>query len=207
MKIRAKIVMNVKRIFIAALLTGFISVGGHAADIEGVYFEPVFKRGDIEMNLQGLGSKSVLLMKAFVAAFYIEGDLEENPMADIPKHLEVEYFVKISAEKLTRYTVDRMAKNTSKKEMAVLAGELELMSRLFVDLAPGDRFALTYIPEVGTEFSYNGKITGVVEGEKFAKVLFAVWIGDKPFDKQLKNQILGLEEALSNDKLALNETK
>ncbi|MCB9748062.1 MAG: chalcone isomerase family protein [Candidatus Omnitrophica bacterium] len=185
-------------------LSSFLANYGNAAEISGSQFLPKYKDGAVEMNLQGIGSKSVLFMKAFVAAFYIEEGMAENPMANIPKHLEVEYFVRIPAKKLNNYTVERMAENISQEEMAALNKEIELMGQYFVDLAPGDRFALTYIPDLGTKFTHNDQLVGVVQGAQFAKALFSVWIGEKPFDERLKNQILGLENIEVHDNLVLS---
>ena len=56
-------------------------------------------------------------------------------------------------------------------------------------MKPGDRYALTYIPGVGTELALNGKPKGVIEGD-FAAAYFAIWLGAKPLDASLKAQLL-----------------
>jgi hypothetical protein len=62
---------------------------------------------------------------------------------------------------------------------------------LYVDVQPGDRYSLTYIPGRGTELALNGEPRGVIEGAEFAAALFSIWIGREPIDKSFKNQILG----------------
>lgn len=175
-----------------------------AAEISGVYFNPKFQDEGIEMNLQGMGLKSMVFFKAFVAGYYSEEGSIANPLDNVPKRIEVEYFVNIPAKKLNAYTVERMLKNVSKSEFRAIQEEVELMSQYFVDLNAGDRFSLTFIPDIGTKFAHNGVVTGVIEGEEFSKALFSVWIGDKPFDQKLKRQILGLEKnSLVNEEIAL----
>jgi len=65
------------------------------------------------------------------------------------------------------------------------------MGKYFVDLNPGDRYSLSYIPGKGTKFYYNGKLQGVIPGKEFGRSLFAVWIGNKPFCSHLRYEILG----------------
>jgi hypothetical protein len=56
---------------------------------------------------------------------------------------------------------------------------------------PGDRYALTYIPGMGTELSLNGEAKGTIQGADFAAAIFSIWLGTKPIDKGLKRQLLG----------------
>ncbi|MCA9402821.1 MAG: chalcone isomerase family protein [Candidatus Omnitrophica bacterium] len=143
------------------------------------------------MRLEGTGVKSVAFIKAFEAAFYREEGAE---LVSGGKKLTVNYFVKISAEKLTRFTLNTMRKNITPEAMSAMSAELDRMRDLFVDLEPGDNFALVYVPGQGTQFIHNGRLRGVVAGEDFARALYAVWIGPKPFDEQLKRAILGLDK-------------
>ena len=66
------------------------------------------------------------------------------------------------------------------------------MRKYFVDLKAGDRFSLTYIPAIGTKFEHNACLVGTIKGRAFARALFSVWIGQKPFDHELKDEVLGL---------------
>jgi hypothetical protein len=55
---------------------------------------------------------------------------------------------------------------------------------------PGDRYALTYLPGVGTELSLNGRPLGTIPGEDFAAALFSIWLGPHPLDDDLKRTLL-----------------
>ena len=63
---------------------------------------------------------------------------------------------------------------------------------MYVDVKPGDRYALTYVPGVGTELAFNGKPRGVIEGADFAAAYFAIWLGPQPLDNSLKEKLLGI---------------
>ena len=159
-------------------------------------FAPSFNNHGQQLTLKGTGFKRVLFMKAFRVAFYSDDEMTaENVLSDIPKRLEVLYFVSIPAEKLSDYTESLMKANLTKEEFGALKEEMPLMREYFVDLRPGDRYALTYIPDVGTEFEHNGKLVGIIKGELFAKAIFSTWLGGKPMDKHIKRLILGLTES------------
>lgn len=61
---------------------------------------------------------------------------------------------------------------------------------LFVDVRPGDRYALTCLPGGGTEPSLNGHALGTIPGADFAAALFAIWLGAQPLDGDLKRALL-----------------
>ena len=165
-----------------------------AAQLSGIVFNENFQDQGINMKLQGMGLKTVFFFKAFVAGFYTNDMKQASLPAESSQRIEVEYFVNIPARKLSQFTVEQMKLNISPVEFGLIQKQIKLMAQYFVDLKPGDRFSLTYIPGTGTKFAHNGRLTGIIQGSLFARALFAVWIGQKPFDKQLKEQICGLSK-------------
>ncbi|MBF0504750.1 MAG: chalcone isomerase family protein [Candidatus Omnitrophica bacterium] len=178
----------------------FISSNVSAAQISGVCFNENYLDQGINMSLQGTGIKSLLFFKAFAAGFYKGQGDDSDLLGNYPKRIEVQYFVSIPGEKLNNFTIDIMKNNVSPADLGSLKDEIRQMGKYFVDLKAGDRFSLTYIPSVGTEFAHNGKLVGIIKGSKFSKALFSVWIGKKPFDSRLKEQVLGLNHHLVNRK-------
>lgn len=171
-------------------LVGFAAVAD-AVEMPGGMFAPQHREEGIEMTLQGTGVKTVAFFKAFAAGFY-QKEMNQDLLLDaVPKRIEVEYFVNIPGKKLNNYTIERMKLNINAQEFSQIKAEIALMGKYFVDLNPGDRFSLTFIPGIGTKFAHNGRLTGIIKGDAFARALFAVWIGEKPFDEKLKRQILG----------------
>lgn len=160
----------------------------------GVEFPEQTVISGVPLQLQGTGVKTVAFIKAFAAAFYREPGADLDRAA---KKIVVEYFVRIPAAKLTRFTIDSMRDNVSPRRMEELSDDILRMGQLFVDLEPGDQFALAYVPGEGTHFLHNGQLTGTIPGQEFAEALYAVWIGEKPFDEKLKRSILGQERPKS----------
>ena len=156
-------------------------------------FPKVVEKEGRTLALRGTGVKTLIFMKAFSARLYLEDrTAAADVLSDVPKHLDVKYFTHIPGRVLTDYTVTRMKLNITRQEFADLKNEIDLMGKYFVDLKVNDHFSLTYIPGVGTQFAHNGTLTGVIPGEKFGRALFSVWLGNKPFDRNLKQKILGL---------------
>ncbi len=179
-----------KSLVLSLLLMSAVPVVS-AAEISGVKFNDSYQAGPVIMQLQGTGLKTVLFFKAFVAGYYTDTTVPADEIGQFPQRIEVQYFVNIPGKKLNDYTLERMKFNVSQEELEKLKAQTDLMANYFVDLKPGDRFALTYLPRVGTKFEHNGQMTGSIAGSGFARALFAVWIGEKPFDEALKQRILG----------------
>ena len=159
-----------------------------------IIFSDNYSYENVEMGLQGQATKSVIFRPAFVSGLYLPDNIPvENVLGDHPKRLEVHYLTKVPKERLTKYTIKKMRDNLSKEEFQSIEDKLEEMDQYFVTLAPGDKYAITYIPQVGTKFEYNGNLQGIIEGEKFGKGVFSVWLGRKPMDKKLKKAMLGLK--------------
>ena len=89
-------------------------------------------------------------------------------------------------------TYKRLARSHDPQEIERLKTRIDYHNSLYVDVAPGDRYALTYLPGVGTELSLNGRPLGVIEGSDFAAAIFSLWLGETPFDGRFKNDLLGL---------------
>jgi hypothetical protein len=71
-----------------------------------------------------------------------------------------------------------------------LHGQIEQVNAIYHDVEPGDRYSLTYLPGVGTELALNGEPRGVIEGAEISAALFAIWIGRRPLDEPLREQLL-----------------
>lgn len=185
-----------KTIWIAALTTYGIMISSLGlASTSGLAFSKNKNLSGTAFTLQGVGKKSVFFMEAFEVAFYQEKrQLASAPLDNVAKHIEVRYFVNIPGKKLFSFNVDVMEDNYSKEELLVIADEMEALKDYYIDLKKGDSYELTYIPGVGTQFEHNGNVKGLIKGERFAEILFSVWLGEKPFDKKIKAQILNLRD-------------
>lgn len=179
-------------VLVAALLS---QSGALAAEIEGVQFAERLTAGKTELHLRGIGLQRYrLLIKGYVAAFYLPEPCgtEAGPavLGDVARRLEIEYFWSISADRFAKATIDGIERNTGSAAFDDLRAPIEHLNALYEDVAPGDRYALTYVPGRGTELARNGRRLGVVQGADFSAALFAIWLGDQPIDGHLREQLL-----------------
>jgi hypothetical protein len=161
--------------------------------VEGVDFKREFRVNDAILALRGYGLlRYMVFIKAYVAAFYLpESVRSEDALMDVPKHLEIEYFHPIVAQDFAKATSASISQNTSLVTYQGLKPRIDELNALYRDIAPGDRYALTYMPGRGTTLSWNGQPLGTVAGREFAVALFGIWLGSNPLDSNLKDLLLG----------------
>lgn len=187
----AKYRSSTKVLALVALLA--LAADVQAKEIEGVRFAEEIRAGAATMRLNDVGlMRYRYVIKAYVAALYLgEGASAANVLADTPKRLEIEYFYAIKASGFANATSEGIAANVAPEQVAGLRARIERLNRLYRDVKPGDRYALTYVPGTGTELALNGTPLGTVEGADFAAAVFAIWLGPKAINESLKTQLLG----------------
>jgi hypothetical protein len=183
-----KIACVLLAVWIAALPTP-----AAARVVEGVRFSPAVELENARLELAGAALlRWKVFVRAYVAALYLgAGARPEDVLGDVPKRIEIEYFHAIDAEAFARITRDRVRVNVSAAEYERLRPGVEALNRLYRDVAPGDRYALTYVPGTGTTLSKNGESLGTVPGADLGRALFAIWLGEEPVDAGLKQALLG----------------
>jgi hypothetical protein len=164
-----------------------------AAEIKGVVFDDSLRLGDITLPLRGTGLlKYLVFIDAYVAAFYLEEEVPSHKVLDdVPKCLKIQYFHAIKAKDFAVSTNKFIAANQSPETVEALKPKIQQINALYDDVKPGDRYALTNIPGIGTELSLNSKAKGTIQGADFAAAVFSIWLGSNPIDKGLKRQLLG----------------
>ncbi len=161
--------------------------------VEGVAFKREVRVNDAILALRGFGLlRYMIFIKAYVAAFYLpESVRSEDALTDVPKRLEIEYFHPIVAQDFAKATSASISQNTSLVTYQGLKPRIDELNALYRDIAPGDRYALTYLPGQGTTLAWNGQPLGTVAGREFAAALFGIWLGPNPLDRNLKDLLLG----------------
>ncbi|HVO27423.1 MAG TPA: chalcone isomerase family protein [Candidatus Margulisiibacteriota bacterium] len=164
-----------------------------ATELEGVHFADQVRTAEVTMRLSCVGLlRYKVFIKAYVAALYLgEGAADGDVLADVPKRLELSYFWSISGADFGKAGDQILVQNVDAQTFAVLRSRLDQINAWYRDVKPGDRYALTYIPGVGTELALNGQRIGVIEGADFAAAYFRIWLGDHPIDARLRDQLLG----------------
>ena len=168
------------------------AIARSALEIEGVTFSPSLQVDGHHLVLNNAGLlRYRLVIKAYVAALYLDDDAAPgDALGDVAKRLEAEYFWAIAGRDFGPATLEGMRRNVDAATLEALRPRLAQFAALFVDVRPGDRYALTYLPGVGTQLSLNGRALGIIPGADFAAALFAIWLGPQPLDGDLKRALL-----------------
>ena len=191
----ASIIRFLKPIACILILTLWVVPSAGANEIENVIFDKQVRVGQQALDIKGVGVLRYLrFIKAYAGALYTLPDLDPTAiLSDTPKRLEVEYFHALNGKDFGPATYKGLSKNLNAVEIERLRPRIDYHNSLYVDVKPGDRCTLTYIPGVGTELAFNGCPMGVIEGADFAAAIFTLWLGKKPFDHQFKQALLGLD--------------
>jgi len=177
---------------VAQLAGAPAAVAARRSSIDGVQFPPHHEVEGTRLTLNCVGLlRYMRLIKAYVAALYLaDGASSDAALTDVAKRIEIEYFHAISAADFVRAGDRILAQNVDAARLEALRPRIERLNRLYADVQPGDRYALTYRPGRGTELALNGQPLGVIEGADFAAAIFSIWLGPQPIDTALRSQLL-----------------
>lgn len=164
-----------------------------AVEVEGVRFPARHVLGDDPLELRGA---AVLrwrsLIRAYAAALYLPpGTPSSDALGDVPKRLEIQYFRAIEAEAFGQAADALLRRNLDADLYTSLRDRLDELHASYEPVAPGDRYALTYRPGIGTELAKNGRPLAVVPGADLAAAYFSLWLGPRPIDVSLRERLLG----------------
>jgi hypothetical protein len=187
--------MRTSRIHVIAVASALtlIATAAESARVEGIEFPDELMLGEQPLELRGTALlRYRIIFRAYAAALYLKPDTNASRVLDdVPRRLEIEYFWSIPASGFIEATLDGIRKNVDAETWERLGPKIEQFEKLYRDVEPGDRYQLTYLPNVGTELALNGTSQGRVEGAEFSRALFSIWLGAEPFDESLKRQLLG----------------
>lgn len=177
----------------AGLLPSPAAAATGAVDVAGVRFAPEYRAGGERLDLRGAALlRWRRVFKAYVAALYLPPlTPNRDALEDVPKRLEIEYFWAIRAEDLSRAADQLLSESFGEEKLATLRSRLDELHAAYEPVEPGDRYALEYRPDSGTELSKNGRPLAVIPGADFSEVYFSMWLGERPIDTGLRDSLLG----------------
>jgi len=184
---------TLKRAGAVAALAGGLALGAaSAAEVMGVTFAERIATGGGELVLVNVAAlRWKLVFHPYVGGLYVApGTDPRRWQDDVPKRLELEYFYALAGKDFGPAGEQVLAQNVSSERLAALRARIDRIAALYVDVVPGDRYALTYHPGRGTELAKNGRALGVVEGADFAAAYFSIWLGDEPISDAFRDRLL-----------------
>lgn len=191
--------MSIKRwLVLGSLMAGFVQ-GASAAEVAGVKMEDTVKVGGKELKLNGAGTRAWAgLIKVYAMGMYLTE--KKTTPADVlalnaPRRVKLVLLRKVNNEELGQAFMDGLNKNSDKAEKAKFVDQTIKMGEIFTtipELEKGSVITIDYTPEVGLQVYVNDKKLGEpMTGLPFANAFLKIWLGDKPADNMLKQNLLG----------------
>lgn len=186
-------------IFIMCLLLGSILFKSvQATEIAGIkLIDSVQLEGDATaLMLNGAGVREKFFFDIYVGALYLPS--KSQSVSEIlamagPKRVSMHFLYKeVEKEKLITSWNEGFENNQSADALAKFNDRLTIFNAMFETVHAGDVILLDYIPGTGTSVTINAIRKGVIPGEDFNQALLAIWLGNKPADADLKEEMLGM---------------
>ncbi|MCE5212053.1 MAG: chalcone isomerase family protein [Deltaproteobacteria bacterium] len=168
---------------------------GYAKEIGGINMPETLAAGNDTLVLNGAGIRTKFFIKAYVSGLYLKqksGDANAIMNADAPMAIRLHIISKlITSDKMKDATLEGF-QNSTNGNTAPYKDKIDTFISVFKDnIKIGDVYDLIYIPGEGTKVYKNNALKVTTKGLDFKKVLFGIWLCDKPADKGLKALMLG----------------
>lgn len=170
----------------------------YSFDLDGLNFSEVINIEGKNFVLNGAGMRikkiAFVGIKVYAAGLYLENK-EKNPEKILSENVSkclLMHFVysNVGKDKLKDAFLEGFQNNNpllSEK----LRSSVDRFLSFWDDMKSGDGAKLIYIKDQGTKVIIKNKEIGTIEGKDFSRLLFSVWLGDNPPNKELKEGLLG----------------
>ena len=189
--------MMIKRLIGSSLLIFFISLSlsASAKDFAGVTVPDTIKYGGKSLSLNGVGLRSKLFIKLYVASLYLtekSKDADKIIVDSSPMAIRLAITSKlISVEKMKKATLEGFTKTTKGKITPIKPQIDQLLATFDKGVKPGDIYEFINMPGSGVHVLRNGIKVTQIGSQAFKQALFGIWLSKTPVQSSLKGQLLG----------------
>ncbi|MDP2006912.1 MAG: chalcone isomerase family protein [Rubrivivax sp.] len=166
--------------------------------VEGHTFDGRALVAGSELLLNGTGVRAVAWFKGFAAGLYLRA--RSTTAAQVlaqagPKRLQLRMLHDVPSKEFTKAFRKGLQRNAPAEELPGLSARM-LQFEALVDevgtVRKGDLINLDLEPGRGTAFSLNGTLRGeVIAGDDFYAALLRSFVGNRPYDRELRAGLLG----------------
>lgn len=189
------------RHFFAAGLALQVLVAASAANASTqTPFAPEIQVQGAKLQLNGAGTRHKAVFKVYDLGLYTpaKANSTEAVLAQQgPMRLQFTALRELPGTELGRLFLKGLQDNSPKERTQRHAASATRLIEIFSGkskLAPGDTFAMEYVPGKGTTFYIQGQAQGTPVGDaEFFGMVLKIWLGDAPADHLLKKALLGLD--------------
>lgn len=153
-----------------------------------------FNQQDLQLNGAGIRKKA-LVLKLYSGGLYLVNPSDKaNEIVNADETMAIKLVITssfVSSEAMSEAVLNGF--NASMEgDTSSLDKEIKKFISFFSDeIVEKDVFDITYQKGVGAVAYKNNTLLGTIEGMKFKKALFGIWLGKDPVDSKLKKAMLG----------------
>ena len=134
----------------------------------------------------GSGEMRWFGLRLYNAVLWVAGDSLSD---DTAYALQLTYQRDIAKSRLVGATLDEL-KRLGEQDEARLARWQAALEQVFPDVRQGDQITGAHLPGSGARFYLNGRLTGAVADERFARAFFAIWLSPQTREPALRQALL-----------------
>lgn len=169
-----------------------------AVEVAGVKFEDKVKVGAGDTVINGAGMRKRAFFKVYAIGLYLPqkaATVADAINAKGAKRIAIVTLRDLTAEQFVDALIEALNANHDEATMKALQPKVDQFraTMLSIGNAPEKSVVnLDWLPDSGTRLSFNGAQKGAdIAGEDFYRALLRIWLGDKPAQDDLKEQLLG----------------
>lgn len=195
-----KITLNMKHLLALSCLVMGFSQGASAIEVGGMKVDETVRVSNKELKLNGVGIRVKAIFKVYVAALYLPEKKTTVPeVLELagPRRLTLIMLREISSEDFGQSFMTGLNANSDKAEKSKIINQMVKMGEIFASipsLKKGDTITTDWIPGSGMLIQVNGKPVGeILPDINFYNAYLKIWLGEKPADSSLKQNMLGIK--------------
>ncbi|GLP98109.1 chalcone isomerase family protein [Paraferrimonas sedimenticola] len=183
------------RNLILAAVAFLMIAPAQATTVSGVELEPQIQVQQQDLVLNGAGVRSKFFIDLYVGSLYlpaksqaVDAILASEEVSAIRLNITSGM---ITSEKMTDAILEGFDNATNGNP-----GEMQQRIDDFIgvfneEIVKGDQYTFNFIPGKGVVGFKNGEQKVIVDGDDFRVAMMKIWLGEKPAQKKLKQQMLG----------------
>ena len=181
--------------FASLLLTAALTTPAAALTVEGVDVPDTYSAMDIELKLNGAGTRSKWFMDLYIGGLYVPETIDDGQAiinADEPQAITLHIISgMITSDKMKSATMEGF-ENSTGGDLAAIKDDVDAFLDVFSEeIKDGDVFDLVYLPGEGVRVLKNSEERATIGDLEFKKALFGIWLSDEPAQEDLKEKMLG----------------
>ncbi len=184
-----------KKLVAAAVLILISAAAFAGPEIAGVAVSDSVSYGGKQYSLNGAGIRKKLVLKLYVGSLYAEKkitDEKEVLRGPVSSVIRLDIISGIITSKLMKETVQEGFDKAMDGDTSSLQDRIDSFIAVFSDeISKGDSFIFVSVPGKGVTAYKGDKELVVINDDRFREVLFTIWLGSDPADKNLKKEMLG----------------